>query len=318
MRRAILVAALGVAAGGLVAAISHAAEPKQPFVVSQKLAAAIEKAAPDKPIVEPAARRKVLVYGRWPTHPESVACCFVAMDVLGRKTGAFEAVASGDPAVFEPENLARFDAVVMNNTHERYPMLPADFDRLGTDQQEAARAREEIRKKSLLDFVAGGKGIVGIHGAVAGGVRWPEYLEMLNGSYGGHFTDTVWVKAVEPDHPLVKPLAGRSFEVTDEIYMFKEPHDPNKVRLLLSIDLAKTPDPGRNADKYYPVSWIRPYGKGRVFYSSLGHTAAAYSTPEVLLSYLAGIQFAIGDLKADADPVLGRPARPDTADRGGE
>jgi hypothetical protein len=294
--------ALGLTAGGLFLGSSHAAEPKQPYVVSEKVAAAIEKAAPAEAIVAAARPRKVLVYGRWPTHPESVACCFVAMDVLAKKTGAFEAVASGDPAVFEPENLKQFDAVVMNNTHERFPMLPVDFDRLGKDEQAAAQAREEIRKKSLLDFVAGGKGIVGIHGAVAGGVRWPEYLEMLNGSYGGHFTESVWVKPVEPDHPLVKPLAGRSFEVTDEIYMFKEPHDPKKVRLLMSIDLAETADPGRSADRYYPVSWVRPYGKGRVFYSSLGHTAGAYSTPEVLLTYLAGIQFAIGDLKADDLP----------------
>ena len=50
------------------------------------------------------------------------------------------------------------------------------------------------------------------------------------------------------------------------------------------------------------VSWIREYEKGRVFYFSLGHTAQAYASPAVLRHYLAGIQFSIGDLAADATP----------------
>ena len=58
---------------------------------------AIREAAPGKPLVAPVEPRKVLVYGRVRTHPESVRCCFCAMEVLGEKTGAFQATASGDP-----------------------------------------------------------------------------------------------------------------------------------------------------------------------------------------------------------------------------
>ena len=90
------------------------------------------------------------------------------MEALGRKTDAFEAIASSDPAVFLPDSLRQFDAVVMNNTHERSPMLPSGFEQLSEDEKQAAQAREEILKQSLLDYVAGGGGIVGIHGAVAG------------------------------------------------------------------------------------------------------------------------------------------------------
>ncbi|MHC4402515.1 MAG: ThuA domain-containing protein [Planctomycetota bacterium] len=274
------------------------------YTVSAQTRQAIEAAAPEAPLAEPARPRKVLVYGRVPTHPESVACCFVAMEILGRKTGAFEAVSSGDPAVFLPERLRRFDAVVMNNTHERYPMLPPDFAELGPERQAAAKAREPLLRKGLLDFVSGGKGIVGIHGATAGNVQWPEYVEMLSARYGGHFTDEVWVKPEEPDHPLCAFLDGRSFSVRDEIYMFKEPYAREKVRLLLSLDLDKTKDPGRRDDNHYPVSWVRPYGKGRVFYCSLGHVSGAYANAYVMKHYLAGIQFAVGDLPADAS--LGR------------
>lgn len=110
------------------------------------------------------AARKILVYGRVPNHPESVACCFKALEILGRKTGAFEATCATDPIVFLPESLAKFDAVVMNNTRERTPMLPLGFEQLSADQQAAAKQREPLLMKSLVDLVASGKGLVGIHG----------------------------------------------------------------------------------------------------------------------------------------------------------
>ena len=60
--------------------------------------------------------------------------------------------------------------------------------------------------------------------------------------------------------------------------------------------------PVRAEDKDFPVSWIRSYEKGRVFYSSLGHGVAIYSNPVLLEHFLAGIQYALGDLKADSAP----------------
>jgi type 1 glutamine amidotransferase len=52
----------------------------------------------------------------------------------------------------------------------------------------------------------------------------------------------------------------------------------------------------------FPVSWIKAYGKGRVFYTTMGHNPAAFTKPEILQHILAGIQFAIGELKADMSP----------------
>jgi len=291
--------------GVFVTAPAYGADPPGGRAGDEQ-ARAVEKAAPDQPPARPARPRKVLVYGRVPTHPESVAACFQAMEILGQKSGAFEAVSSGDPAVFLPASLKRFDAVIMNNTHEQRPLLPFNFKELSKDQQAAAQKREQGLKRSLLDFVAGGKGIVGIHGAACS-VQWPEYLELIGGSYGGHVTETVWVKAEEPKHPLCAALDGKGFDIHDEIYLFKEPYSRAKVRVLLSLDLEKTADPGKRADKDYAVSWVRTYGKGRVFYCSLGHVAPAYRNPVLLRHYLAGIQFAIGDLPAEAAP---RPLGP--------
>lgn len=298
MRRAILLIWLAAAAA------TAADKPQNPwdpnYKVTEATARAIERAAPDRPIIKPARARKLLVYGRLPTHPQSVACCFKAVEVLGRKTGAFETVASGDPLVFLPESLRQFDAVLMNNTHEQHPMLPLDFARLSPKEQAAAKAREPVLQKSLLDFVAGGKGVIGIHAAIAGG--WPEYGEMMGGSYGGHFTGQVWLKADDADHPLCAVLKGPALALHDEIYCSPSRDFRASSRVLLSVDLARTGDPQRRSDGDYAVSWVRTYDKGRVFYCSLGHDVETYHEPLVLRHCLAGIQFALGDLLAETTP----------------
>jgi hypothetical protein len=284
-----------------VFAAEKAQNPWDPnYVVSEETARAIEAATPDRPLVAPSRPRKLLVYGRKPTHPMSVACCFKAIEILGEKTGAFQAVSSGDPLVFLPENLRPFDAVLMNNTHEQHPMLPVNFDRLSDEQKATVSQREAMLQKSLLEFVAGGKGIVGIHAALA--VGWKEYRDMMGGSYGGHITDHVWVRPNEPAHPICAQLNGRSFQVHDEIYVSTAPDCRKGLRVLLSLDLGKTPDPGKRADGDYVISWVRSHGKGRVFYCSLGHEASSYHNPHMLRHCLAGIQFALGDLEADTTP----------------
>jgi len=277
------------------------------YVVSSQTVKAMQAAAPDAPVVPPKKPRKVLVYGRVPTHPESVACCFKAMEILGRKTGAFTAVSSGDPAIFLPESLKQFDVVLMNNTHERTPMLPWDFEQLDADQQAVAKQREPLLTKSLVDFVASGKGLVGIHGATAIRDDLKELAEMYGGQINGHRGGVWWVKPDEPQHPLCLPLEGRSFEVRDEIYVHRmpltrEPMTRSSVRVMLSLDLNKTEDPKLREDGDYALSWIRTFGKGRVFYCTLGHAKTAYTNPAVMKHYLAGIQFAAGDLPADATP----------------
>jgi len=289
------------------AAPAQTQDPQDPwdpnYVVSEETAQAIEAALPDEPFVQPARPRRLLIYGRRPTHPMSVACCFHALEALGRRTGAFEAIASGDPRVFQPENLKQFDAVLLNNTHEPHPLLP--FDQLDAKQQVASSRRETLLEQSLLEFVASGKGLAGIHAATATSSK--VWLELLGGSFGGHITEEVWIQPNEPAHPLCAPLNHRSFQLKDEIYVSRAPDFHHGLRVLLSLDLDRMPDPGLRDDGDYAISWVRPYGRGRVFYCSLGHEASSYSHPEVLRHYLAGIQFVLGDLQADATPPIQRP-----------
>jgi type 1 glutamine amidotransferase len=268
--------------------------------------AKVEQAAPGEPAAKPAQPRKLLVWGRLGAHdPNAIAA--ETMKILGKKSGAFEAVISEDPAALLPDALKTFDAILMNNVHQPDPFLPDDLKTLPPQEQAALVKQNEAIHKGLLEFVSGGKGIAGIHAATAAFQKWPEYGEMMGGYYGGHMAGEVAIRSEDPASPLVAAFGGKGFRINDEIYFAKEPYSRTKVRVLLGLDLKEMEDPAKRPDKDYAISWVRDYGKGRVFYCALGHASSTYWNPAVLRHFLAGIQFVIGDLKADAAPVAAKP-----------
>jgi hypothetical protein len=262
---------------------------------------AMEAAAPDRAPAKPAKPRKVLVWGHSWTHTPNVFA-EEALKILGRKTGAFEAVVSDDPRLLLGDRLPQFDALVMNNIHEREPFLPEDYRKRTKVQQEAAEKLDQAVKESILEYVKGGRGLVGIHAATAALQNWPEYGEMIGGYYGGHILQEVPIKLDDPGHPINACFEGKPWSVHDEIYLFREPYSRERLHVLLSLDLARMEDPGKRPDGDYAVSWVRDYGDGRVFYTTLGHCESTYLDPTFLRHVLAGIQFALGDLPADATP----------------
>jgi hypothetical protein len=211
-------------------------------------------------------------------------------------------VVSDDPDVLLPDKLSQFDGLVMNNIHEQDPFLPRGFEQLPEAERKKVEARVAAIQGSILDFVSGGKGIVGIHAATAALQRWPEYGELMGGYYASHLTDEVPIKVDDPDHPINACFRGQGFRIHDEIYFLSEQNPRGKYRVLLSLDLGRMADPGARPDRDYAVSLVRQYGKGRVFYCTLGHFPETYWNPLFLEHLLAGIQFAVGDLKADASP----------------
>jgi len=269
--------------------------------------AKVEQAAPREPAAKPAQPRKVLVWGRLGAHDPN-AIVAETLKILGKKSGAFEAVVSEDPAALLPDALKPFDAILMNNVHQPDPFLPADLKTLPPEEQAKLVKQNEAIHKAVLEFVSGGKGIAGIHAATAAFQKWPEYGEMMGGYYGGHMAGDVAIRPEDPASPLVAAFSGKTFRITDEIYFAKEPYSRTKVRVLLGLDLKEMDDPAKRPDKDYAISWIRQYGKGRVFYCALGHASSTYWNPAVLRHFLAGIQFVIGDLKADATPLAAKPA----------
>jgi hypothetical protein len=145
--------------------------------------------------------------------------------------------------------------------------------------------------------------VVGIHAATAALQGWREYGEMIGGLYGAHIgPQEVAIKVEEAGHPLNACFEGKGVKITDEVYLFREPYSRKALRVLLTLDLEQMPDPGKRPDKDYAVSWVRPYEKGRVFYTVLGHEPATYWNPLFLRHLVAGVQFATGDLEAPAAP----------------
>ena len=264
----------------------------------------IEAAAPDKAPAKPTKPRKVLVWGHtWTHQPNPYA--EKALEILGRKTGAFQAVVSDDPRLLLGDRLPQFDALVMNNIHESNPFLPEDFAQRTEEQKDATRKFDEAVKQSIIDYVRSGKGIVGIHAATAALQNWPEYGQMMGGYYSGHIYQEVAIQIDDSQHPVNACFDGKTWRINDEIYIFTEPYSRQKLHILLSLDLDLMADPGKRPDKDYAVSWVQRYGEGRVFYTTLGHAAETYWNPLFLRHILTGIQFAIDDLPA-ADAKKGK------------
>jgi hypothetical protein len=263
---------------------------------------AIRAALPAHARAQPAAPRRVLIFYRTEGYVhDCVPYANEALRQLGEVTGAYRADLSEDTAVLTPQALASYDAIVLNNTTHL----------LLTGEQRAA----------LLAFVKGGKGLAGIHSASDGFYTWPEGQALLGGVFNSHpwtAKDTVAVKIDDPRSPLTAAFGGHGFWVKDEIYQIDGPYTRERVHVLLSLDMSR-PENARKKEEIvrddgdFPIAWIRSEGKGRVFYSSLGHNPEIYRTPPVLQHYLDGIQFVLGDLAADTTPSADLKPQPHPA-----
>ena len=177
---------------------------------------------------------------------------------LGKISSVFEVVATEDTSVFTTENLNRYAAVLFYTTGE-LPMSGA-------------------QKEALLDFVRSGGGFLGVHSATDTFYTWPDYLDLI----GGYFNDHPWhqavsIEVVDPSDPLVAFL-GNSLQIEDEIYQISDfDHRGSHVLLRLdesSVDLTRSSV--RRRFYGWPLAWTRSYGRGRVFYTALGHEAAVW------------------------------------------
>jgi type 1 glutamine amidotransferase len=225
-----------------------------------------------------------------------------AMKLMGERTGAYEPVVSDDVATYLPENLKKFDAIVMNNSNGPW-IRPTEKDMSKFDKAAGdIDAVERLLRASLLSWVRDGGGIVAYHHAIAGNTHWPEFTELLGAAYWGHpWNEEVGVKLDEPNHPLLTAFGGKGFRLSEEIFQFREPYSREKLRVLLSLDTNTTnmtvPWIHRK-DNDFALAWVRAYGKGRAFYCAFGHRTEIWWNPTILKFYLDAIQFATGDLEA--------------------
>lgn len=300
---------------GLSASPALAVEPFLAEFLPAAEGKRIAAAAPAEASAKPARPRKVLVFtegkrglvrrGTATTYVahKSAPHCAEAVAVLGRKTGAYQAVVTDDARHFEPDRLKAFDAVAVANAYLERVLFSVDA---------AEHERLAPRRKALMDFVAGGKGFVGIHTATIEALGWPEYNRMVGGIHRGHAWhahQSVPIELDDPRHPLTAAFEGRGFAIQDDVYELAAPYSRDAVRVLMSVYTAKAPKSptAYRSDGDYPVSWVKAHGRGRVFCTTLGHSPATFRNAKVLRHVLDGVQFALGDLKADATP-MGLPA----------
>lgn len=276
--------------------MSRTAAIRGPERLTPEVRAQIDAALPSKAVAAPKKPRKLLVLDlniAYNGH-QSIPAENYALEQMGKRTGAYEAVFSNNLDNLKYQNIRQFDAVYLNNT---VGMIFVD---------------PEVRE-GLLRFVREGGGLAGNHGTSHVSMDWPEFHDMIGVVRGIHRenTEKAWIKIDDPNSPLTVPFAGKEFLYMDEFFRFPTaPYSREKLHVLLSIDVQKTDmNQGRacqwpcvRPDHDYAVSWIRDYGKGRVFFAILGHQPTIFTTPPLADYFFRGIQFILGDLDADATP----------------
>jgi type 1 glutamine amidotransferase/sugar phosphate isomerase/epimerase len=292
--------AVGPVAVERVAELSRTTPIKGPERLTPEERRDVEAALPAEAPAKPRKPRKLLVidlnvaYGGVNGGHRSIPAANLAIGQMGKRTGAYEAIFSNDVANLKYDKIRQFDAVFLNNT----------VGTLFVDPE----VREGLRR-----FVLEGGGLAGYHGTTHASMDWDEFGEMLGARQGTHRepTEIGIVKIDDPNSPLTVPFHGQEFAQQDEFYRFAGgPYSRDKVHVLLSLDVEKTDmNQGANCvrpcvreDHDYAVSWIRSYGKGRVFYCTLGHWPKMFAQAPLDQFFLGAIQFVLGDLPADTTP----------------
>lgn len=224
---------------------------------------------------------------------EAISHAMATVERLGRETGLWETHLRTDTEPltkkkleYNAKNLNDFDAVI--------------FYTGGTLQM------DEQQKADLLSFVHDdGKGFLGVHSAAITFVQWPAYGEML----GGYFDEHPWgtfdapIVVEDPAFPGMQKWPA-AFQMTDEIYQIRNYSRENS-RVLMRLDSSKldlSNKKVKRADRDFAVSWVKNYGQGRVFYTTLGHVPANWDRPDFQAMMIGAIRWATRQVDAETTP----------------
>ena len=241
---------------------------------------------------------------------DAVSHALATIERLGRQSGVFDTFIRTDIQLLtkHPIEFAEKSAVPDANQKSVNYKILHDFDAIlfyGIGELELT----DQQKADVLSFIKeDGKGFVGVHTAITAFYEWPEYGEMI----GGYFDDHPWtildapVIVEDPGFPAMKAFPN-AFTARDEIYQVRN-FSRDRVRVLARLDPAKldlrNPRVHRT-DNDFAVAWARSYGRGRVFYSTFGHTEESWDDPAMQTMWVEAIKWAMGLTNADVTP---RPA----------
>jgi len=239
----------------------------------------------------PGKRKQLLAIGEQKGYRhEAVSHALATIERMGRDSGLWDTTIRTDTEAltkkkleYNAKNLNDFDAVLFFTGGE-----------LEMDPQQ---------KSDFLSFIHDdGKGFVGVHSATITFTEWPEYGEMI----GGYFDEHPWgtfeapILVEDPTFPGMQQWP-RSFVLRDEVYQLKD-YSRDKVRVLMRLDPTRLDLKNKNVhrrDGDFAVTWAKAYGKGRVFYSTLGHVTENWDDPNFQKMYMEAIKWALGLVSAD-------------------
>ena len=246
------------------------------------------------PAQQAAPRKKLLVIGEEKGYRhEAVSHAMATIERLGKESGLWDTTIRTDTEAltkrkleYNAKNLDNFDAVLFYTG-----------------------GKLEMGDQQRIDFLSfihdDGKGFIGVHSATITWTDWPEYGEMI----GGYFDEHPWNTFAAPilvEDPAFPGMSQwpRAFTLTDEIYQIKN-YTRENTHVLMRLDAGKldlnNPKIHRK-DNDFAVSWAKMYGKGRVFYSTLGHVEANWDKPEMQKMFLEAIKWAMRLTDADVTP----------------
>jgi type 1 glutamine amidotransferase len=204
-------------------------------------------------------------------------------------TGQFDVRVDEEPSGTTAETLAAYDVLILDYNGPRWG---------------------EATERAVEQFVSSGKGLVGIHGSAYafGGLPvlgdqhvstqiieppWAEYARMVGCTWSldppksGHGErHSFAVKFVDSRHPIVQGMK-ETFTATDELYHNMRMRPEAKV-IATAYDNPKIGGTGRDE----PILWTVEYGKGRTFYTALGHDLTALQEPGFVTTFVRGVEWA--------------------------
>jgi type 1 glutamine amidotransferase len=215
------------------------------------------------------------------------------------KEHGFEVVATKDGRMFDPDKIGEWDAFVFETT--------GDLTTQGTMEKSPPMSPDG--EKAFHDAVRGGKGFLGMHCATdtfgkhrQRGADDP-YIQMIGGEFNGHGDQQeVEIDIVDPKFPGIADgfgRAGESFRIMDEWYALR--HIPDDLHVIMVQKTKEMKGPMYQRPNY-PMTWVRTHGKGRVFYTSMGHREDVWESPMYQGLLLGALGWATGRVEADVEP----------------
>jgi type 1 glutamine amidotransferase len=239
-------------------------------------------------------RKRLLVIGEEKGYRhEAVSHAMATIERIGRESGLWDTVIRTDTEALTKKKL-EYNAKNLNDFDAVFFYTGGSLEM--TDQQKA----------DFLSFIRDdGRGFVGAHSATITWTNWPDFGEMI----GGYFDEHPWNTFAAPILVEDATFPGmaqwpKEFTLTDEIYQMKN-YSRENTRVLMRLDAdkvdLKNPKVHRK-DNDFAVTWAKMYGKGRIFYSTLGHVEANWDKPEMQKMFLEAIKWAMRLTDADVTP----------------